>query len=1004
MYPTYKKIDGAERFLANFWKLFPSFTINRKGNSTLSVDIDIEKKLFTPLLNDSKEFCELQQNGSIVFSPYNRGGIGQIGIMRINEDQREQPVKAITISLYLFGGFVPFYAPVIIKRSNEKVGIVWDVFNPKNIKDPIVFTLSDPMTEIMFGGMLGHLYDLGICPFFSKYFGAYVCKESNTADNRDYIPNIVMERSTIDLKSLLSRDNPYINTINNDPYILINILFQFVYSLYIGKEYLGFTHYDMHLRNLMVTITDNRTISIPDPIDYIYNGKNMNNINCIMMQTPYSDNDGNPMWIAIKYNGIMAKMIDYGACSAFLNKSKNEYNKNFICTLDPDYPNIYIKEAFISCRDNDSIRNTIELQYLLANLQQYMVKGVDRYENTYTVDTSAPVDFATLIDSLNFFSENFYGQVNNPNPNTNISRYMESVHDPSSPNFNYTKGIGAHPNGTLRGLVLDRNANYITQNFDNPKRLLKGLLVLCQNINHSKIVNMLVPDNKGQYYARPINICYLENDLNDDSYYTNPNHILYLLNNATEPIKVMTQFTTFNKIQNDILAQGNQGTNELNKELKNLDINSTIKRKLLSRVRETSIYDKTTGTLRQGIDVSRDLRDKKSDLSNNDLEIYMLQINPKAILSTRSGSGAMVYREYQNWFDLKNIKSSKDGEYIETVNVNIVKINKIRIPEVILNTKDTLWDAAGKNIRPREIGISVNCGYFTVSGNLSALTQGIITREDAINRAPIGFYYNKDDLQNSGTKLPIPKPYREYFAVVTFSPERGFNIYRYNRFLKMHQTKKEPIVYHLENNTYYVSTQKVIRMESGDKIGGRPTARDLSIIQDKDYTLAFCSGPILIWEGQVVFNIDIMLNQQFSIVDDDVPYNQGETKPPNFTNYKIIENAENNKMFTAGEGEINQAYGMRHSNRYMVHNVMAIDVDGNVLFFYIEGRGYNAPGLDRVQLTELISKFNIVSAVSLDGGFSANAVIKSDDNQLRYLMNDPQKRPLGVSMTIKWLK
>jgi len=104
-------------------------------------------------------------------------------------------------------------------------------------------------------------------------------------------------------------------------------------------------------------------------------------------------------------------------------------------------------------------------------------------------------------------------------------------------------------------------------------------------------------------------------------------------------------------------------------------------------------------------------------------------------------------------------------------------------------------------------------------------------------------------------------------------------------------------------------------------------------------------------------------------------------------------------MFTTGEGEINQAYGMRHSNRYMVHNVMAIDADRNVLFFYIEGRGYKASGLDLVQLTELISKFNIVSAISLDEGFSANADIKSDDRKLRYLMNDPQKRPLGVSMT-----
>ena len=69
-----------------------------------------------------------------------------------------------------------------------------------------------------------------------------------------------------------------------------------------------------------------------------------------------------------------------------------------------------------------------------------------------------------------------------------------------------------------------------------------------------------------------------------------------------------------------------------------------------------------------------------------------------------------------------------------------------------------------------------------------------------------------------------------------------------------------------------------------------------------------------------------MLNTEFAIVDDDVPYviqpNNVNIKPPNLTSYKIVFNALNDNMFKAGESDGNQMYGMRHSARFMVHNVI----------------------------------------------------------------------------------
>ncbi len=54
---------------------------------------------------------------------------------------------------------------------------------------------------------------------------------------------------------------------------------------------------------------------------------------------------------------------------------------------------------------------------------------------------------------------------------------------------------------------------------------------------------------------------------------------------------------------------------------------------------------------------------------------------------------------------------------------------------------------------------------------------------------------------------------------------------------------------------------------------------------------------------------------------------------------------------------------MRHSHRYMVHNILALDAIGRPYFIFCEGRGFDSPGLDRVQLANLISVFGMKTAV-----------------------------------------
>jgi hypothetical protein len=129
---------------------------------------------------------------------------------------------------------------------------------------------------------------------------------------------------------------------------------------------------------------------------------------------------------------------------------------------------------------------------------------------------------------------------------------------------------------------------------------------------------------------------------------------------------------------------------------------------------------------------------------------------------------------------------------------------------------------------------------------------------------------------------------------------------------------------------------------------------------------------------------------------------QIDARVPNGTRYAAVNSAVDNKLYSYSghqHRDYNTMYGQRHSDVYMVHNVLAIDNVGNVLVFFVEGRGYDAPGLTRPQLAHMISNFRIRYAVSLDGGFSANCVFRNSKAKPVYLKNDPEKRQVGTSIS-----
>ena len=986
---VHKKIDNIERFLANFWKIFPNLTSSNFNDNVIQ-----------PFLQNSLNFCELLSNNTIGFYgyPLGSGANGYVGILRINEDDKEEQVYGIILSKKQSDGFESFYVPVILKNTtnSKPINMNWEIISvPKrgftDNRLTRIFTVFDPITEIIFGGMLGFLYDSGICPGFSKYFGSYACP---TSPKNMYNISIISEKSNITFKDLLQRvsgpgSNPVIST-----EILYNLLFQFIYTVYVGKYYLGFSHYDTHLQNVMITYLNN-TINIPGqtPIEYIYKGEKINNKKYIVFKHPELIN-GRECYIAIKNQGLLLKIIDYGACASYLYSSQSKIIRervggppiDFAITKDAESQKFVSDNAFERGVNFPSVRNTHEIQYLLNNLYEYVSKGMDVIYNTNNPEQPYNNDYIEQL--INFSGMFFDNDINGINNVRNvISRDPIRSSMQKNPWYNITRN---------RDVGLDIPA------FNDVNELLNGLIRICRALNHR---HHFKDSNKSIYY--------LENDINPLD--INESNSLIL-----DPTR-LTNNNMYKFIETEYnyqipCSRGDQPSCE---QIDKWDPNTLLEKPLLS---STNILFNPDGKL-DNILLENNLNNYLRQ-GNDHLKIYSIQINPSGVVSSKSDPEDFVYRSYQQWINFKNI-TDKEGKYIPTVHINISILNPTNIDFFITSKYNYngniggLWEISqDKYFNQFNTYFITNGGYFTINSNIqNQLTANKLVNGAALNQMdvfnPIGFYYNKDDIKNSGTTIPVPKPYKNYFAFIT-KRNNVLAIENYNDFYSQFKHIQIPLLYELDDGTFYATTQDIIEVRNGvnNTYGGNPILRNNSILDptDKNLEFAFCSGPLLVRDGVVVFDFNTMINKQFAIVDDDIPNRVqprgvAPNKPTNLTSYKIIYGnyAHNNYMFKSGENtDTNQMYGMRHSNRLMVHNVLGIKNNGEIIFIMTEGRGYSALGLDRVQLANIVQKFNIKDAVSLDGGFSANAIYKIDENPKKYLLDDPEHRALGISMIFSW--
>ena len=1008
--PAYKYFDESDIFLANFMKFFPSlygtFIPTRFGTAF--------NNLLTPTYNNSVEFCTSLQNGNIpTTGNLGSGGYGTVGDFLITEDQPNQPVFAIIVSIKPNGGFEPFYVPVIRKTGIRRTEIIISA-NTNVVLPPgaegqgetiQIIDINDPITEIVFGSMLGHLYDLGLCPFYAKYFSAYICNEYP-----NYSVSFVIEKANISMHDFMYV-NPYIGAIRANTDILINIIFQYIYAVYIGKMYLGFTHFDAHLGNVMITHTSNRTIQGANNISYVYQGTNLENKRYILINMGGIKYGGEDAWIAIKYNGLMVKIIDHGTCAAYLYAAKYpKYKRNFLIKTKDSF----VDDAdFATCRDNSQKRNIWEIQFFLSCLHESMFNGNHVGQNP---DVARRARYQTNIDVLNNFTEQFYGS----------AQYRMETYLTNNPLMRNTDSVtGLIRNFPGRSIDIDIPA------FADPKELLIGLARYCISLGHISR-NKSIIDKQGTVF-------FLEPDLvgvdftqeNSLVFNDNPNDWVKNFNNMDKFIKNAKKVETGcngMRISDDIFTKDDayRAANSLpidhsdanrarlcteaEKEVEKWHPMNTMGSKLISPLRSNTSYNQASGRFNRDIALTQQNfpRQLQARDSLGNISIFKMQINPKALRMNRVDPGALVYSTHQNWIDHRPLRQAQDTQ-IEIVRLNIIVVDPKSTYNVKLNYLDNLWDATRLST---STCFSINGGYYAVQENLSKLTQHVITQQDVNEQRPIGFCYNQDVVDGTnGTYLPVPKPYRSQFGVVWCSDTNVLHIDTHDEFMSWHETIDQPICYLLDDGRVYATDQTVIKMHTST---GRESVKGISPVMksgiQQPYKWAFCSGVLLVLDGNVVFDLDMMLNTEFYIVETDQPTkfkpsppnppNPPNPKPNNLTKYKLlVQSIDCNQFKCSDHGDMFDSYGVKVSNRYSTHNVMAITNTGKIMFFLVEGRGFNAPGLDRVQIAYLVDKFGIHKAISLDGGFSANAVYKMDNDTPKYVQNDPQKRRLSTSMT-----
>lgn len=1051
---VYTTVDDINYHLSNVFALYPTLYAVTNGDS-LSAHLQV----VAPLIKNSREFCESIKNKKMwIGTSTGAGGFSKAGPFEMRSGGEDRTPMASGISFAPDGSWTSYFMETFSKTSHEPVNISIGASSPGGGHPDVIFA-SDPVHEGIVGALASHLFDIGVAPSFMKYLGLYVCDDAykvrvdptgstpvrNVTTGKPYF---LFERSDIEMYKFLGgewdddKKAPDLFA-QTTPYDFMIWSTQLAHTQFVGKYYFGITHIDGHTNNIMLTNVKNtgRAIKWKDrPITPLtYSKVKLSEAEYYDYEMPFKvnangvivgdfDPSGMKAKIMIENNGLLPKEIDFGLTLANLKESVVSRAQNVAFSNEPstyDKPVMgYTAVTQPTKGDLDYNFTTLNIAWRIARAIQIPEVGYSNKNHYKTLWTGIlPFWQATLpsqFDPSNIAKGGF-----------TISAKKLDGSDETSPIF----GEFSHPRGSGGGFHMRKRPVGTTSDIQSP---LKKIWTYLSNAPLKDGSNRRFRSSDGKTM-----FIQLSRD--------NTNIELMRVNSKIPPVSVpyysnprfsnLQKFITYNfALWRACVPRGKYMTQaEIDKVAKDVDPNlvgknsvefcATIDDEIAKYdpndkkplaffhslvTPSTTIWDSSKKMLRSGI-TRRMLEVGGFQRSRTGAtQLFTLRFNPSQIeMDTIAGKEKLAFNAEQRMTNYQ--PPSNIGEPMKMVNVHLVYASpadgQVTTFGITVENRD-LYKAAKYTLARAKSGFSVNGGYFIVPGNYNDPLNWSLS--SGLSGMPIGYFYSRNTPQFNGTMLPIPRKYRDDFATLYVTTDASLGgggklkMERSKIFQSWHETENRIVVYSLNRDppVSHAVNRKAIKMEL-DPFTGIHQPVMSPVNTSFSYQSAFECGPILIWDGKIEFTREKMdtalfqIDPKFDIPSVVMPDGTPNTKAKPGEHYRVVTAAKTSKMYFNEPGESSFPYGQRHSNSLMIHNVACETNSGDTIFVFVEGRGFDSVGLDRAQLAELISRFDVKHAVSLDGGFSANAVLKRPNNDemgYYWLLNDPDKRMLSTAI------
>jgi hypothetical protein len=971
---------------------------------------------------------------------------------RLNENENIYTIEALDVSINSTEDkFAPIRVPIVLKIARDtpktvekSLKLVW-----KDGK-PILYSF-DPLHEVIISGFINMLYDSGKLLHVNKFYGLYICPPIELGNNnKDHILTAKSSGTLFDLLDygihrMFSGKN---NTDRRSLTFFLNLLWQYIYAFYVLKETLGIAHFDAHTGNLMYNyIHDNYIKYTEDIIPTTYQGKNMSEVKYISYIITENNKTLN---VVIENTGFIGKIIDFGLSQLRIDKSNNENTKSFDnIKINVDLPENTRKNyiGFDEAENNTSNNSfyNVDVNYMCINIINSLEIINKNEESLSDKEMNEEfIDICYYILTSDSIVKDSKGKYMDPEINRLISQSALAqiptsvVHQRNVGKSGFKRDGIKHDTSKFTSLerfvtLLEltdykKNINgkdvYIIGNNDidisklNNKEILKFDLNSKQK-NYSDLEKYY---NKVAAYQKICRLSHYSDEefLEMSSIYPITNEYNNIVQKEIHKSMILESKDydekDLDKIKLEIKNNFNNGMYPNNQicnfikessidkySLKNIIDNKIFGNEITSSEgviwnSETKSFNKIKDNLNFEKVFEKYLEEK---IIENKMNRYLLEINSDYLESKKIlNNMKLEFSKYHNWTDYISIPNLESS--IWSVKMNMITIKQ---PLNISNRiKTTNLD---KNIDFN--GIILSTGLSITKNNVkNILTPGL--KDDDINY-PLGYYYNGKE---GKTILEIPSSYKTHFAMIIINENDKLTIEKYTDFqnLLIHETVSTNQFYQLSNNLADRTYDNKL------PIFNKPTSNIREIIpevfsilnksiknhtntpKELGYKIAFAAGPILIWNGEIIFTFEKMLTEKFKIsVMEDQIVNKPNVPYNNLQEYRLsFSHSRSNMFFSINDSEKNKENDIYHqekSNKLSPHTVLCIDKQDDIIIVLIEGNGKDTPGLDRAQLSELIQILNVKHAVYLNGDDS-ECIVKSHRN-IKYIMkSNRNKSPISL--------